>query len=87
MSDLSSPYKAFVRERCFLDENEWTSIDDLFGVWETWCENQRIRGVGTKDTFSKNLKAAIPELRSERASTGVRLRGYKGIKLKYNPYP
>ena len=82
MEDLGSPMAAFVRDRCTLGPHE-VSVDALDEHWKIWCtENGRDRP-GTKQTFGRDLRAAVPGLRIRQPREGEdrRARHYLGIRL------
>jgi putative DNA primase/helicase len=84
LEDLGSPVKAFVRERCEIGPDEKINCQLLFGAWQTWCEMQSRREPGTVQTFGRDLRAAVPGLKTERPSDGEggKLpRRYLGISL------
>ena len=69
MEDLGSPMAAFVRDRCTLGPHE-VSVDALYEHWKIWCtENGRDRP-GTKQTFGRDLRAAVPGLRIRQPREG-----------------
>jgi putative DNA primase/helicase len=83
MRDLASPVAAFVRERCKLDAQASTAVDELYAVYKTWCEdNEHPRA--SKHVFGRDLKAACPSIRKERPrhTKGEKRRDqvYKGIR-------
>lgn len=86
LENLTSPIAHFVSDRCEVGDaanGMWTSTDDLFSAWRTWCEAEGYQGVGTKSTFCRNLIAAIPKLTKQRPSGSGAGRpwGYTGIRL------
>src|SRR5262249_22308844 len=86
LEELSSPVAAFIEERCVVGPNFFVSIDVLFSVWRSWCEESGRREPGTKQTFSRDLRAALPALRRGRPREGGQ-RGYVyyGIEPQINP--
>jgi putative DNA primase/helicase len=84
---LASPVKAFVRERCDLAPGLWQSVDDLWGAYQWWLEDQHgsksRHDPGSKNWFSRNLNAAVPGLKDSKRTIGeVRKQCYEGIGLK-----
>ena len=58
---LSSPVKAFVRDRCIVGPGREVSRKALYVEWSSWClENGK--QPGTEAGFGRDLKAAIPGL-------------------------
>ena len=83
LADLSSPMGAFVRDRCVLDPAAEVDCGRLYTEWRDWCEDQGRDKPGTKQTFGRDLKAAVPALRVTQTRDGdTRLRMYQGITLK-----
>ncbi len=80
MEDLSSPVGAFVRERCDAGPGLRIWIDDLYAAWKEWCEGDGRISVTTKQTFGRDLMAAVAGIVSRQGTNGVRF--YQGIVLK-----
>jgi putative DNA primase/helicase len=80
--DLASPVSAFVRDCCETGADCEVPVDDLWGAWGSWCEDNG-QPKGTKQTFGRNLRAARPQIRVSRPREGdERHRVYAGIALK-----
>ena len=63
-----------------------TPRDDLFAAWRGWCELQGRRHPGTRETFGRDLRAAVPNIKDERRRVkDGQKRFYKGIGLVYGP--
>jgi putative DNA primase/helicase len=60
LEDLVSPVGAFVRDRCVLHPGCRATIDSLYRAWTSWCLANGRNAVGTKQSFGKDLQAAIP---------------------------
>ena len=85
LEDLSSPMGAFLRDRCETGSGCSIDRDELFGGWKSWCEEQGRDRPGTKATFGRDLRAAVPTLRESRPRTGgrqSRSRRYEGVTLR-----
>ena len=81
LEDLSSSIATFVRERCKTGAAHSVSVDDLWKAWKDWCEDGDIRR-GTKATFGRDLRAAVPTLRKTRPrDDDARAYLYEGIGL------
>jgi len=80
MEDLSSPVGAFVRERCEVGSGLRIWIDDLYAAWKEWCEADGRISVTTKQTFGRDLMAAVPGVSRRCGTNGARF--YQGIGLK-----
>ena len=63
LEDLASPIGAFVRERCDIGAAYSAAIDTVFVAWKTWCEEQGRDHPGTKQSFGRDLRAALPGLK------------------------
>ena len=55
----------------------------LFGAWKSWCVEQGREHPGMLQTFGRDLRAAVPGLKTSQARdvAGGRYRLYEGIKL------
>jgi putative DNA primase/helicase len=62
LEDLGSPIGAFIREKCEIGAGRTATIDQLFGAWCQWCQEQGRDKPGTKQTFGRDLRAACPGL-------------------------
>ena len=84
MRDLASPIRAFVREECEVDANYEIAVDDLYGAFKIWAENNG-HGKKSKQTFGRDLRAVLPSLgKPMQRGTETRKRVYSGIRLKPN---
>ena len=78
--ELGSPVNAFIAEKCDLGGH--VKIEDLYQAWVTWCQDNH-NEPGSKLTFGRNLKSAVPSLeQSQRRTEAGRPRLYVGISLK-----
>jgi putative DNA primase/helicase len=76
---LASPIKAFIAERCHVGPGHKVSVELIYQSWRTVGR----KDAGTKQTFGRDLKVAIPGLGTVRARDGdERYREYEGIALK-----
>ena len=85
LEDLASPIGAFLRERCVIDPARCVDCDRLYAAWTAWCEAQGREHPGTKQTFGRDLRAALPSvemIRPRDAQTGERPRYYQGLDLQ-----
>ena len=79
---LGSPIGAFLRERCTVAPGQCAQAQTLFDAWSTWCEAQGRGNAGTVQTFGRDLRAAVPDLKVSRPrETGDRARVYEGVGL------
>jgi putative DNA primase/helicase len=82
LEDLGSPTAAFVRDRCTVGAGHEVLVDALYDAWKGWCSDQGRDHPGTKQTFGRDLRAAVPGLRMTKPRTGEeRIRKYQGIAL------
>jgi putative DNA primase/helicase len=89
MRDLASPVAAFVREQCVVGANREVAIDELYDAYKLWCDDNG-QQQSTKQTFGRNLRAAVPALKVKRTREGPReandrARVYQGLALKDPP--
>lgn len=83
LRDLSSPITAFVDECCVRGSDCKAPMPAVYQRWCAWCLTQGRDHPGTIQSFGKDLKAAVPELRESRLRIeGDRARYYVGIALR-----
>ncbi|RMF20523.1 MAG: hypothetical protein D6760_11380 [Deltaproteobacteria bacterium] len=80
IEDLSSPVAAFVREECVVGPGHRVAVDRLYDAWRRWCESEGRQAVTTRQTFGRDLAAAVAGI-TRRRGTGMRP-FYEGIALK-----
>ena len=82
LADLASPVRAFVRERCIIDADKSIAVETLYVDFKEWCEHNG-HSRSTKQTFGRDLRAALPGIRVGRPRDGTdRVRIYLGIGLR-----
>ena len=82
LEDLSSPIGAFVRECCEIGAGYCVSVSDVFNAWGGWCMTQGREHTGTAQSFGRDLRAAVPGLKTARPREGGgRVREYQGLRL------
>jgi putative DNA primase/helicase len=82
LDELGSPITAFVRDRCTIAPAKAVYVDDLYDAWKSWCAEPGREHPGTKQSFGRDLAAALPGIRVTRPrNNGERLRVYEGIGL------
>lgn len=82
LEDLSSPIRAFVRERCELGPGLQVEVNQMYEAWQDYCSSTGRDRTGTIQSFGRDLKAACPNLRVVRPRDGgERMRCYEGIRL------
>ena len=82
---LTSPIGRFVRDYCNISDPAaglGTPSNILYEAWQKWCTDVEYPGVGSKETFFRNLLAAVPGLKKKRDTGFLRQWGYLGIQLK-----
>jgi len=80
IEDLSSPVAAFVRDACVVGPGHRVNVDSLYGAWKKWCEQEGRQIVTTKQTFGRDLAAAVAGV-VRRRSTDLQP-FYEGISLR-----
>jgi len=83
IEDLSSPVAAFVGEECVVGPGHRVAVDLLYDAWRQWCESEGRQAVTTRQTFGRDLAAAVAGI-TRRRGTGMRP-FYEGIALKGGP--
>ncbi len=87
LEDLASPVTAFLRDRCLVGRDQSAPVDGLWTAWKSWCEDGS-QHHGTKQTFGRDLRSAIPGLRVHQPRDGAeRHRVYLGVGLQQNNGP
>ena len=80
---LSSPIKAFINDNCRVGPGLTVPIELLYQTWRMWCEKVGRKDAGTKQTFGRDLRAAVPGLKTTQPRDGDnRDRRYEGVGLK-----
>ena len=80
--DLGSPVGAFIRECCNVGPGRTVECGVLFGRWKEWCSEQGRDRPGTLPTFGRDLRAAVPGLKTSQPRTEEgRIRRFEGINL------
>jgi len=80
--DLGSPVGAFIREHCEVGPDWSIECGDMYNHWKEYCSEQGRDHPGTLQTFGRDLRAALPGLKTTRSRNwkGKRIRQYEGIK-------
>jgi putative DNA primase/helicase len=60
LEELSSPVGAFVRDACTVGPEFEVEKDVLYAAWKDWCAVEGRDRAGTKSTFVRDLRAAVP---------------------------
>jgi putative DNA primase/helicase len=80
LEDLASPMSAFLRDRCQVAQDQSVTVDELWGAWKSWSEDQSHHH-GTKQTFGRDLRAAVAGVRVRQLGAG-QVRTYFGVGLR-----
>lgn len=80
MEDLASPVGAFVRDECVVEPGQRVWVDDLYIAWKRWCERDGRTMTVTRQSFGRDLAAAVPGVVRRRGT--ARRPFYDGIALK-----
>ena len=84
LEDLGSPIGAFLRERCEVGPGLAVSCGLLFAHWKVCCEDQGRDHPGTVQSFSRDLRAAVPGVTTAQARVlgDERQRRHEGVGLR-----
>jgi len=83
LEDLSSPIRAFIRDRCEIGPEKSAGVTAMFEAWRSWCTQQGRDKPGTVQSFGRDFRAAVPNLKvSQRREDEGRSRYYEGIGLR-----
>jgi putative DNA primase/helicase len=81
LAELSSPIQTFVNDHCVVGPICSVDVGELFDEWKWWCGENNVPP-GTRQTFGRDLHAAVPNLgTSQERVDGRRRRRYRGIGL------
>ena len=81
MRDLASPVAAFVREKCDIKPNNEVLVDELYSAYKRWADDNG-HSKKAKQTFGRDLRAAVPAVSIKRPRDEGRHRLYAGIGLR-----
>ncbi len=82
--DLGSPVGAFIRDHCDVGPGRNVECGEIFNRWKEWCRGQGRDRPGTLQTFARDLRAAVPGLKTVQVRTGEeRIRNFEGIGLAF----
>lgn len=80
LEDLASPVGAFVRDCCVVGAGHRVWVDDLYHAWKHWCERDGRTIVTNKQTFGRDLSAAVAGVTRRRGAMDQPF--YAGVGLK-----
>ena len=79
---LTSPVLAFMDDKCTIEADAEVSVDDLFRNWKYWRDGENRNYPGTKESFCRDVRAAVPDVKKIRKREGDDRRYfYRGIGL------
>jgi len=82
LEELASPIMQFIREKCRVEPGASIPTTSLYEAWREWCGGQGRDHTGTLQTFGRDIKAALPEVRTKQVMQDRdRFRVYEGIAL------
>ncbi len=81
LEDLCSPVSAFVKQKCLIGSSHRVYLDDLYTAWQSWCQSEGRNIVSTKQTFGRDLLAAVSGIKKHRNHAVGGGRFYTGIGL------
>ncbi len=80
--DLSSPVRAFARERCSFGPEQEVRVAQLCEAWQDW-NLARNRKACDDNVFCRDLNAAFPFIKNTQPRVnGIRVRYYRGIGIR-----
>ena len=83
LEDLSSPIRAFVRERCDVGPGQRIEVSALYERWREWCTSTGRSHPGNIQAFGRDVRSAFPDLRVIRSrDDDGRFRAYAGISCR-----
>lgn len=84
LRQVASPISTFLAERCQMCPDCSVGKDILFAAWCDWCRGRGRDAAGVKETFSKALFAAAPQIKQFRPrEDGQRAQHYQGVCLQW----
>lgn len=86
LEDLGSPIGAFLRDRCEAGPACEAECGSVFDAWKHWCRANNRDHPGTVQSFSRDLRAAVPGLRTtQRRGPHGHERDFVGLRLRSCP--
>jgi putative DNA primase/helicase len=80
---LTSPVLAFLDDECVIEAKAEISVEALFRSWKNWSEDQNRSFPGTKESFCRDVIAAVSNVERVRKRLGDdRPYFYRGIRLR-----
>lgn len=81
---VSSPITTFLKDRCVVAPDQCIEVGCLFNAWRQWCEEQGWEHTDTRQTFGRDLRAALPSLKTVQHRTDMTVsRFYEGVNLVF----
>lgn len=85
MGELTSPISLFIRDCLVVEDDAWVSKAALFDRWGEWCREHGHGRAGSDSMFSRQLRAALPQIQSWRppaSKSPERARSFLNIRLR-----
>lgn len=83
LAEANSPVTIFVDEVMEMGAEYTVPISEAYEAWRTWCGQNGRSHPGTKQTFSKAMRAAYPEVQTWMPRVeGERVREFTSIRIK-----
>jgi putative DNA primase/helicase len=84
MLSIVSPVLEFIESECVLQTQSVCDTKELYRHWEKWCDENDVAAAGTVQSFSRKIKAILPEILTEkyRATPSEFGRRFIGIQPK-----
>jgi putative DNA primase/helicase len=85
--ELTSPIKAFVKDRCIFGSGQQVRVEHLFQAYQRWCSENRKKSP-EKSQFGRDFHAAYQgqfDRKQVREADGERFWVYDGIGLRCSP--
>ena len=80
---LASPVRAFLADECVIEPGATIAASHLFDAFTEWCRVNGRDHTGTAQTFGRDLRSALPNLKSTQPrQAGNRGRHYAGVRIR-----
>jgi putative DNA primase/helicase len=85
LQELSSPIMGFIHDCCHVGPHHTVERKALYEAYKAWCAESGRHSPVTRESFGRDLRAAVPGLTdTQPSSNGQRSRYYQGISLRSN---
>jgi putative DNA primase/helicase len=82
MRELSSPVAAFIREECQRAPGLEVLVSEIYSRYQSWCDLNGKKVASDLQTFARDLRAVVPDLKTVQRREFDRARCYLGISLR-----